>query len=646
MLTGMSTQPSLPLGPTLSFEKRTECLMRLHELTIELMNVERIGTLLQRIVESVVELFAFERASISVRDSIRGVFTDHALAGYTKEEEREIRESESAFAIDAILADFKEEFKVSNTAFFIPAERQTSPLESFVAVKDKNGAKRPRASPDAWHELDLLYFALHDRRGEMIGYLQVDYPKNGKLPSMDVVAEIELFAGIAAVGIENAKIYEKTHALLKENEAKTESITKLLDLTRSVLKIDNTDVVLQKISDAMASAFGYRKAGVSLFSDDSNEVTIHALTGYTAKEEAILRNSTILKDKVLEDFREEFRVTTNGYFIPAESQKGGGESFVFMEDPSKAEVPRATPDTWHELDLLYFSILDRNGKMLGYIQLDYPIDERIPSKETMEIMEAYAGIASIAIENSRMFAETNEARKQAKMYLDLVTHDIGNLVNPVAAYIELVLGTTHLTPVQSKYLSSALEATRSMSHLIRNVRRSSQMLEATQVEIVPKDLKRSINQVASDVRNVFLSRKVTIRMNMPEEDVWVMADDLLDEIFYNLLSNSIKYDEHEEVVIDVIVDVIRFENQDYARVRIADRGIGIPDDLKNRVFQKGFRDMHRQERPSLHKVKGAGMGLYLVKSLVDRYRGRVWVENRVYADHTMGSVFIVLLPVP
>lgn len=167
-----------------------------------------------------------------------------------------------------------------------------------------------------------------------------------------------------------------------------------------------------------------------------------------------------------------------------------------------------------------------------------------------------------------------------------------------------------------------------------------------QYELVPMDLKKSIQQVVTDAKSAFLSRKIDIKFNLPKEDIWVMADALMDEVFYNILSNSIKYDEHEEVVIDVNVDNAELEGKQYARVSVADRGVGIPDDLKSKVFTKGFKETHRLERPALQKTKGAGMGLVLIKTLVDRYGGKVWVENRVHADHSMGSVFIVLLHMP
>jgi signal transduction histidine kinase/uncharacterized protein YigA (DUF484 family) len=617
-------------------------LSRTFELTIELLHVEDIATFLKRIAESVREIFGFQTVSISILDDEKGIFTDHAMAGYTPEQETEIRKNKDAFSKEEILSDFRDDCKVSKIAYFIPAEKQKSPLSDFVAVRDREAAARPRSSPDAWHELDLLYFALLDRRGDLIGYMQVDYPANGKIPSIQTVEELELFAGVAAVGVENSRMYRRTLDLLQENEVKTSRTLRLLELIQSVLRIDDLDVVLQKVADAMASTFGFRKAGVSMFTEGSDKVTVHSLSGYSPEEERVVRQSIIWKEKVLEDFKEEFRITRTGYFIPGETQ-GNGSGFVFIESPDMARSGRKTPDSWHELDLLYFGMYDREGRMLGYIQLDYPIDGKIPTKETMESMEAFASIATIAIENSAMFKEMNEAQDQVRMYLDLLTHDVGNLVNPVNAYLEIVLGTSPLTPTQYKYLSSALEASRSMLHIIRNVRRSAQLLETKGVELVPTNLTKALHQAAGEAKNAFLGKKVSVRLNIPEHDLWVVADNFLEEVIYNLLTNSIKYDDHEEVVIDVEARPVELEHRNYVNVRVIDRGVGIPDDLKDKVFSREFRKL---VRPTTQKPKGAGMGLSIVKALMTRYGGKIWVENRVYDDYTRGSVFNLLLQRP
>ncbi|MBN1678177.1 MAG: hypothetical protein JW880_06520 [Candidatus Thermoplasmatota archaeon] len=640
------TSPSIPSGPSEgSLDRRTESLSRIFELTRDLLKVEDVSVFLCRTAETVREIFGFDRVAISTMDETKGVFTDHALAGYPKEAEAEIRGSLDAFEIGVILEDFREDCRVSKIAYYIPAEKQAGGADDFLAVRDPEAAMKPRASPDSWHELDLLYFGLYNRHGSMIGFLQVDYPLDGKIPTTETIEEIELFASIAAVAIENSGVYRRSMLLLRENEVKTDRLVKMLDLIQSVLRIDDLDLVLQKVSDAMAYTFGFRKTGVSLFSEDTDKVTVHSMTGYSQAESEVILSSTILKDKILADFREEFRVTRTGFFIPGEVQ-GNGSDFVFMESPDKAARTRDAPDSWHELDLLYFAMYDRAGKMLGYIQLDYPLDDRIPTKETMEAMEAFASIATIAIENSKVFDDLTRARDHVKMYLDLLTHDVGNLVNPVNAYLEIVLGTTSLTDTQFKYITSAQEAAKSVQHIVRNVRRSAQMLEASDVELVPTNLTKSIQQASMEASTAFLGKKINIRYSVPQQDVWVVADTLLTEVLYNLLTNSIKYDEHEEVVIDVEVKGVDFEGKEWTSVRIVDRGVGIPDDLKDKVFSKDYMRLARLDRPILQKARGAGMGLSIVKALVDRYGGKIWAENRVYDDYTRGSVFSVLFGKP
>ncbi len=640
----MTDAPSLPQDSTDLSARRMQSLARTFELTIDLLHVAEIEAFLQRIAEVVKETFNFRLVSVSILDDENEYFSDHAMAGYTEEEAKEVRLHPEAFTRDSILIDFRDDCKVSKIVYFVPVEKHGSKVDNFVAVNDTEAAAKPRKSPGSWHELDLLYFALLNRRGEVIGYMQADYPLDGKIPSRQTVEEMELFAGLAAVGIENSKMYKRTLDLLQENEVRASRMMRLLGLIQSVLRIDDLEVVLQKVSDVMAATFAFRKAGVSLFTEGSEKVTIHSMTGYTADEQRLLRESTIWKDKVLEDFKEEFRITRTGYFIPGETQ-GNGSGFVFLENPERAAVPRKTPESWHELDLLYFAVYEREGRMLGYIQLDYPEEGKIPTKETMEAMEAFATLAAIAIENSSMFKDVTIAQDQVKMYLDLLSHDVGNLVNPVNAYLEIVLGTTTLTPVQYKYLSSALEASRSMLHIIRNVRRSAQMLETKSVELVPINLTRSLQQSSAEAKAAFLGKKVNIRLNLPAQDIWVVADNFLDEVLYNLLTNSIKYDEHDEIVIDVEAKPAELEGKNYTNVRVIDRGTGIPDDLKDKVFSREFRRM-RPERPGPQKSRGAGMGLSIVKGLMDRYKGKIWVENRVYEDFSRGSIFNLLLPIP
>jgi nitrogen-specific signal transduction histidine kinase len=74
----------------------------------------------------------------------------------------------------------------------------------------------------------------------------------------------------------------------------------------------------------------------------------------------------------------------------------------------------------------------------------------------------------------------------------------------------------------------------------------------------------------------------------------------------------------------------------YCRVAVEDDGPGIPDTLKNTLF----------DRLSLTttRARGKGFGLCLIKMLVDDYHGKFWVEDRIKGDHTNGARFVVMLP--
>jgi signal transduction histidine kinase len=129
-------------------------------------------------------------------------------------------------------------------------------------------------------------------------------------------------------------------------------------------------------------------------------------------------------------------------------------------------------------------------------------------------------------------------------------------------------------------------------------------------------------------------KAVTVNLN-GHEHCHVRANELLHDVFANLVGNAIKHTgEQADILVDL--DVVRNKGRHCCRVIVEDDGPGISDDFKGRIF-------HRMLRGTT-EAKGMGLGLYLVKSLVESYDGRVWVEDRVAGDHTKGARFVVMLP--
>jgi signal transduction histidine kinase len=115
----------------------------------------------------------------------------------------------------------------------------------------------------------------------------------------------------------------------------------------------------------------------------------------------------------------------------------------------------------------------------------------------------------------------------------------------------------------------------------------------------------------------------------------VRADDLLHDVFSNLVGNAVKHT-GDNTNVSICLNVVRENGVECCRVCVDDDGPGIPDESKKMLFNRSLKGSPR--------VKGMGFGLFIVKTLIEGYHGRVWVENRVPGDYTKGTRFVVMLP--
>jgi PAS domain S-box-containing protein len=234
-------------------------------------------------------------------------------------------------------------------------------------------------------------------------------------------------------------------------------------------------------------------------------------------------------------------------------------------------------------------------------------------------------------ERKRIEEELNTAKQQAELYLDLLSHDINNMHQIALGYLELARGMPPGVQ-QEEMIEKPIEVLQRSTLLIKNVRKLQKLHEdAFQTELV--DVRRVLVDVQREYGAV-PGKTVTLNMN-DYGYCHVSANDLLHDVFANLVGNAIKHTgKQANIVIDL--DVVMSEGRRYCRVMVEDDGPGVPDDFKGKIFNRLLK--------GTSKAKGMGLGLYLVKTLVDSYGGRVWVEDRIQGDHSKGARFVVMLP--
>lgn len=238
-------------------------------------------------------------------------------------------------------------------------------------------------------------------------------------------------------------------------------------------------------------------------------------------------------------------------------------------------------------------------------------------------------------DRKRIEDELEAARAQAEMYVDLLSHDIRNYNMTAAGFLELALGTLELGEDGKKMLHKPLESIQTSSKLIDSIVKLQLIKGEKGLQRKPINLCEVISAVKANCSNV-PDRQITLDFQ-PVPDCQINANELVYEIFSNLVGNAIKHgDPGKPVKIKIGLEHVTLEGKEWLKASVEDHGPGIPDDHKARLFRKYERGKTR--------ASGRGLGLYLVSTLAESYGGKIWVEDRVPGDYTRGARFVVMLP--
>ncbi len=218
-----------------------------------------------------------------------------------------------------------------------------------------------------------------------------------------------------------------------------------------------------------------------------------------------------------------------------------------------------------------------------------------------------------AIQRSVLQRQLEELVGQANLYLDIMSHDINNANTSSLMYAEL--------------LAESLEGEnrKIAEKLIAGIRRSIDIISKVNTirRIREGECRPEVQKLDQVIRDVMQDHPGA-RIVYPGTSAEVIADNLLSEVFANLIGNSLKFGGPQTTISINVVDM-----NDQVLVSVEDDGPGIPDELKKTAFK-------RFERGKEVKAKGSGLGLYLCRMLVERYGGKIWAEDRVPGQPSRG----------
>ena len=231
--------------------------------------------------------------------------------------------------------------------------------------------------------------------------------------------------------------------------------------------------------------------------------------------------------------------------------------------------------------------------------------------------------------------EYHEAYNRAEFYKDLFTHDINHILQNINLGAEL--SEMHIGDLEKlkKYHGVIKNQVNRGAKLVSNIRKLSK-LEEDEISIKQIEICSILEKSIDYIKNSYQDRNMSIEVDSISERLYVQANELLEDVFENILINAVKYNENPKVEIIIKVSREKKEEINYLKMEFIDNSIGIDEFRKKLIFQKG----HIEGKG----VHGLGVGLSLVKKITESYNGKIWVQNRVKGDHSKGSNFVLLLP--
>jgi signal transduction histidine kinase len=302
-------------------------------------------------------------------------------------------------------------------------------------------------------------------------------------------------------------------------------------------------------------------------------------------------------------------------------------------DPRVADIPGVPRE--HQ-SMLAIPLQGAEG-VIGVLELYRPRGH-VFTKSDLDIGALFAQQASVALSNANLVSKLQDVKKEIELLNNLMFHDINNYNFAVLNYVQMISNSQDISPEHRTYLEKSMHLVRQTADLIESVKKLTKIGVMTTEDFRPVDLTAVLRKVVSGLENSFPGREISVSMDVPETSA-IRANNLVEELFVNLLSNSVKYDPHDEVELDVVCKKTVEDGRPFWSVCISDRGAGIPDHMKPELFQKYVR-----LKPD-PQVQGTGLGLSICRALTDKFGGRIWVEDRVQGKHELGARFCVMLPV-
>jgi hypothetical protein len=255
------------------------------------------------------------------------------------------------------------------------------------------------------------------------------------------------------------------------------------------------------------------------------------------------------------------------------------------------------------------------------------------TREDLQLLSIFANNAAVAIRNAMLMREVRDYASKLKksnelkdLFTDIMRHDLLNPVSVIKGFADILMMDDSLGEQHRVSVKRVRKSVNRLEEMIRNASKLSRLEDIKALELQEREVSEIMEGVIRELQPIFKDKGILVEFR--RDKCTARVNPMIKDVFYNLLTNAVKYSpEKGRIEVEVSGKGSR------CRIMVKDYGVGVPDEAKERIFKR-FTTLHKKG------IKGLGLGLAIVRRVVELHRGRVWVED----NPAGGSIFYVTLP--
>jgi len=457
---------------------------------------------------------------------------------------------------------------------------------------------------------------------EVVGVLsvwrtQVD-PFSGR-----AVEVLTAFAAQAALAVRTVDLVRALESRTGELGRKVTQLEALGAVGQAVSSSLNLTEVLNTIIMQAVQLSGTDGGSISEFDEDAREFRLETVCGTSPEAFDALRRAPIGLDDT---------------FLGKAARLGRPMEIPDLRDaPLDPHLRVLVEDGWRSLVAVPML---REGRIVGAMIVRRHTPGRVP-EEICDLLETFASQSALALINAQLYRQLERqsaaleiAGRHKSEFLASMSHELRTPLNAIIGFSEVLLERMfgEINERQDEYLRDIWSSGKHLLELLNDILDLSK-IEAGQMVLNRSEfvVSESLEYCLSMVRERALKQRILLSLEV-DPDVGLLDADRLRfrQVVLNLLSNAVKFTPEGGRV-----DVRAFIRDQELVVLVADTGVGVPAEDRERIF-----DSFQQGTRSSGQVEGTGLGLTLSKRILELHGGRIWVDS----DSGHGSTFGFALP--